>query len=970
VTGGQQVFFPPFTLDISDQLLQHGSEKVFLRPKSLAVLAYLAEHPHRLVSKEELMSAAWLKAKVVDAALRVSIQEIRKALGDESTEPKFIETVGKKGYRFIAPVSLRLPETGGESFLPFVGRDAELNRLQHHLELADSGKRQLVFLTGEPGIGKTTLIEAFLKTLLVGIGMVRAVGLCIEQFGTGEAYLPVLDLLERMCKSASSDTLLESLRQCAPSWLASLPLLVTSAERTELARQSLGTTPERRMRELAIFLEAVSKEQTVVLVLEDLHWVDLSTLALISFLAQRRETARLMLIGTYREDEVERFNHPLKNVKAELQAHNRCSQLPLKLLAQSAVGEYLTARFETDAVPKPLLSTVYGRSEGNPLFMVNMTDYLISREAIAKENGSIKFLPTTGQDPVPETLRGLIERQIAALPRQDQELLEVAAVAGTIFSVAVMARLLNRTRETMEAEYRELSERTHYLQYAGLRIRPKGRGSPRYSFVHALYQKVIYDRIDEARRRRLHQAIGERTENAYPGTTETVAAELAAHFERSGDNERAVKYMLQAAQKSYSVCAYSGTIDYANRALLLVSSLPQSPRRSEIELNLQLLIAVATCASQGYAAEETGRAFARARELSHEVNNDDLLFQSLAGIWSFHLLRGELRTALKQAQDLLALAQRTRKKLFLLNAHAAMALSFFYQGQFQSAHHHLEHALPHYDFEYHRSTISLFSWDPGVLGYCYDAQALWFLGFGERAEKTAGKAVALARQLASPFNEALRYAIQATYYAYRRDAAKAFEMAEAALRISNDRGFLHWIALGSFNKGWSSCILGKVTEGVPLLLDGMKRWKSMGAEMAVPTFRVLLGEIYQTKGEAKKALATVDEGLTIAARNNDRHYDAELYRLKGELLLQISRRNRTSNFKEAEACFVSAIDIAHKQKARSLELRAAMSLACLWQKIGKKREAHRMLAKIYGWFTEGLNTADLKRAKELLDELS
>ena len=967
--GGRQVFFPPFTLDISNQLLQRGSEKISLRPKTLAVLAYLLEHPHRLVSKDELMTAVWPGATVVDAALRVSIQEIRKALGDDSNKSKFIETVGKKGYRFIAPVNVRLPETQGESFLPFVGRTAELDRLRHHLEIAGSGKRQLVFVSGEPGIGKTILVDAFLKTVLISLGVIFAVGFCIEQFGTGEAYLPVFDLLERLCNLSGSDTIVDSFRQYAPSWLASLPILVSLAERTELMRQTAGTTPERRMREIAVFLEAISKTQTIVLVFEDLHWADPSTLTLLSFLARRREPARLLILVTYRNDEVEQFDHPLKNLKAELQAHNLCSHLRLRLLAQSAVGEYLAVRFETEVIPKPLLSTVYHRSEGNPLFMVNITDYLIEREAIAKENGSIKFLPAAEPETVPETIRGLIEDQVAALPEKYQELLEMGAVAGTSFSVAVMARLLNRTREAMEAEYRELSERTHYLQYAGLRIRPGGRGSPRYSFVHALYQNVIYNRVDEAKRRRLHQTIGERTEGAYAGSTENVAAELAVHFERSGDHERAAKYLLQAAQRSFSVCAHAETIDYAKRALALADFLTQTAHRKEMELNLQLLMAVATCASKGYAAQETGDAFIRAEQLSQALAHDFLRFQALSGIWSYFLLRRELKTALKRARQLLVLAQATRQKLFLLNAHMAMGLSLFYEGRFESSHHHLTQALPHYDREYHRSTASLFGWDPGVLVNCYNAQALWFLGFPDRAEKTAENAVALTGQLASPFSEALCFALHATYYAYRRDTVKTLAMSDAALKIATERGFLHWIALASINKGWALSGLGKTEEGLAYFLEGLKRWRSTGVEMAEPTFQVLLGEIYQASGDFQKALAAVEEGLAVAADNNDCHYDAELHRLKGELLLQVPKRNRNSNFAAGEACFLSAIDIARKQKTRSLELRAAIQLARLWQRTGRANEAHRTLSKIYGWFTEGFDTPDLKQAKALLKEL-
>ena len=827
---------------------------------------------------------------------------------------------------------------------------------------------QLVFISGEPGIGKTTLVEAFLKTLLLGFGVIAAIGLCIEQFGTGEAYLPVLDLLERMCNSPGSDTIVECLRQCAPSWLASLPMIVSPAERTELVRHSLGTTPERRMRELTIFLDTVSKQQTVVLVLEDLHWIDPSTLTLISFLARRREPARLMVIGTYREAEVEGSNHPLKNIKGELQLHHHCTQLRLKLLDQHAVGEYLASRFETDAIPKPVLSTVYRRSEGNPLFMVNVTDYLLGREAIVRDNGSVKLVERSELESVPETIRDLIERQVDVLSQEDQELLETASVAGTTFSVAAIARVLNKPREEVEDYYRHLAERGHYLQYAGSRRRPDGHGSPRYTFIHVLYQHVIYDRVDAARRRRLHRVIGERTEAAYSGVTDLVAAELALHFERGGDNERAVKYTLQAAQKSFSVCAYVETIDYARRALALAVTQPHSAQRSEIELNLQLLIAVATCASKGYAAEETGHAFALAIESSRHVNDDTLLFQSLAGIWSFYLLRGELRTALNRARELLALAQQTQNQVFLLNAHMAMALSLFYQGRFQPAHEHLQQALPHYDLEYHRSTISLFGWDPGVLAYCYDAQALWFLGFPERAEVAAADAIALVKKLSSPFNEALCFAILGTYYAYRRDATRALAMAEAALKIADDRGFQHWVALGSVNKGWSLCRLGQANQGLPILLDGMKMWKDMGAEMAVPSFQGLLAEVYQTAGKIGEALAAVEEGLAIAARNNDRHYDAELHRLEGELLLKKSKRIPNNNSKEAKTCFLRAIHIPRKQRARSLELRAVMALARFWRTMGKKKEAYRLLAKIYGRFAEGIDTPDLKDAKTLLEE--
>jgi DNA-binding winged helix-turn-helix (wHTH) protein/tetratricopeptide (TPR) repeat protein len=963
MSGGKQIVFPPFTLDTSNHCLRRGSENISLRAKTLTLLGYLVEHPHRLLEQEELMAAAWPKAKVVGAALRISIQEIRKALGDNAAEPRFIETVGKKGYRFVAPVSLKLPESGKESYVPFVGRAEELERLRHHLEIAQSGKRQVVFVTGEPGIGKTTLVEAFTQS--VNERVITALGQCIEEFGSGEAYLPIMELLERMCQLPGCEKIVASLRQYAPSWLAGLATVVGAEERAELSRLSAGAMPEARMREIVNFVEAISRTETVVWVIEDLHWADPSTLALISFLGRRREAARLMVIGTYRQSDIERSAHPLKTVKTELQLHQHCAHLPLRLLPQDAVGEYLTARFDS-LVPKPILSTVYRRSEGNPLFMVNVTDYLLGQGTIVRENGTVKLLETVKGEPIPETIRDLIERQVGALSKEDQELLEAGSVAGTTFSVAAIASVLGKGREAAENQYREISHSTPFLHYAGIRRRPNGRGSPRYSFVHALYQNAIQERIAPAKRRRWHQSIGERTEMAYTGTTEAVAAELAAHFESSGDSERAMKYMLQAAQRSFSVCAYAETIDYAITALSHAESLPPTAPLAETKLNLQLLLAVATCASKGYAAEETGFAFDRAEKLSRIVTHDALRFQASPESGLF-ICCGAHYESLRVVRKTCCLAERMRWPIFLLNAHLTMASAYFYQGRFQSAHYHFERALPYYDFEHHRSNVSLFGWDPGVIVHCYDAQALWFLGFPESADKVAENAVSLAKNLASPFNEALCYAIHATYYCYRQDVTKALEMAEAALKISNDRGFLHWIVLATINKGWSLCSLGKSKEGLPLLLEGLKRWESMGAEMEVPVFQFLLGDICQKRGSWKQALAAVEEGLAVSGRNNDCHYDAELYRLKGELLL---RRDRSHNLAEAESCFQRAIKIARKQKTRSLELRAATQLANLWKTAGKNREAYRMLKTIYGRFTEGFDTPDLKKAKALLNELA
>jgi len=971
MSNESQVSFPPFTLDTANQCLLHNSEKIPLRPKSLAILRYLVEHPHRLVTKEELLSAIWPHTKVVDAALKVSILEIRKTLGDLASKSKYIQTEGRKGYRFIAPISLRLPEEpGGDSSIHFVGRNAELERLRGCIKLSASGKRQVVFVTGEPGIGKTTLIEAFSKTLPKFDGFVIAQGQCIEQYGAGEAYMPILDALERMCEGEGGKNITGLLRRYAPSWLANLPAVAEPEERAELERRSVGMTPERRLREIAAFLEATAQEKTVLLVLEDLHWVDPSTLALISFLARRPEAARLLLIGTYREGEVESLNHPLKKVKEELDLHHYCSHLPLKLLSPSAVGAYLQARFATSFVSEELTAAVYTRSEGNPLFMVNVTDYLISRGFIVRQNATLESHQPLNGISTPTTLLQLIERQFEALGRDEQRLLEAASVRGMSFSAAVVAAALGETLETVEMSCERLVKREEFLKREGTSHWPDGTIASRYGFIHALYQNVIYHRVSDSRKARLHQSIAERLEAAHRDATEGIAGELALHFERSGDGARAVPYYMQAAQRDFRHSGFQEAVQYAATALALLERQRQLVQSKELEARLHLLLGASHASANGYASNKANEAYSRAQSLCGQINDPGIQLQTLAGLWAFQILRGKLRTSSNTAQKILKLARRLGDPDALLHAHISLGISFFYQGDPRSAHSHLAQAMPHYDFERYRRSASVLGWDPGVLGRYYHAHALCLLGLADRAEQEILRASTLVKELASPFNEAIAHGMLSIYHAYRGDAPKALEAAEACIRVSKDGGFFHWLAVGTLVKGWPLCKQGRFAEGLDCLLGGLERWKSTGAELGLSTYLALLAEAYLIAGKFSESQKRIEEALAISRRNNDCYFDAELYRLKGESLLHEGRRHRNSREQEAEACYHKAIKIARRQQTNLLELRATTGLCRVWQRSGKVKEARKALSKIYAAFTEGSDSPDLLEAKNLLGNLN
>jgi DNA-binding winged helix-turn-helix (wHTH) protein/predicted ATPase len=971
VNNKTQVCFPPFTLDNGNQQLLHGTKKISIRPKSFAILRYFVEHPHQLVTKEELLSAIWPNTKVVEAALKVSILEIRKALGDIASASKYVQTEGRKGYRFIAPVSLRLSEdSGGDSSVYFVGRSAELGQLRGYIDLANTGKRQVVFVTGEPGIGKTTVIDAFIKSLPAFDDVITAQGQCIEQYGAGEAYMPILDALERMCEGKGGEHAASLLRGYAPSWLVNLPGIAGPEERAELERRFIGITPERRLREIAAFLEATAREKTLLLVLEDLHWLDPSTLALISFLARRPEACRLLLIGTYREGEVENLKHPLKAIKEELQLHNYCNHIPLKLLSCDAVGEYLRARFETPLVSDELAATVYDRSEGNPLFMVNVTDYLIARQAIVEETGSVTLREGIEEEFAPGNIRQLVDRQLEMLPVEDQQLLETASVAGMSFSAAAVAAALQRPVEEIEKRCQRLVEREQFLEPSGVSKWPDATIASCYRFIHALYQNAIYDRVRDSRKARLHHRIGERLEAGYEGASEEAAAELALHFERAGDDARAVQYLFQAAQRTTRQSAYKEAIDYSKSALALLQNIPQSSRRNELELSLETLLGISLAGSEGYASAKTKEAFTRAHALSYHVDNKPLLFQTLAGHWSFFLIRGELRSALQLTGEMLTLGKQTKDPTLLVNAHMAAGLALFYSGQLSDAHTHLKRSISYACKENRTTAGPAYGWDPEIVGFCYKTMTLWFLGYPGEAQEDAGKAFSRARQLDNAFHSALAHGLLATYHGYRGDPDSVLFFTEPTIQLSSENGFGHWLALATLLKGWALSKKGHSEDGIRHVVDGIKKWKSTGADHALSYFIALQAEAHSCGHQTDKALVCVEDALTFSRRSREYYYDAELHRLRGEIILGQKSRVTKEYSKEAESCFLRAISISRKKKIRSHELRASTSLARLWQNMEKRKEARELLAKVYRHFTEGFDTPDLLEAKKLLTDLT
>ncbi|HEY7495597.1 MAG TPA: AAA family ATPase, partial [Candidatus Tectomicrobia bacterium] len=465
----RQWLFAPFRLDLDNACLWRGTQTVALKPKTFAVLQYLVEHAGRLVTKEEFFNAVWPNTAVGDAVLKVCIGELRKALGETARTPQFIATMHRRGYRFLAPVSPimlapaasgAVPDAAAHPSVPvlsapppsLVGRERVLRQLHAWLDQAAQGHRHVVLVTGEPGIGKTAVVEAFTSQAVAAVPVRLAWGQCVAQYGAGEPYLPVLEALGQLCQGPEGAAVVAVLRQQAPTWLVQMPWLLTAADRERLAQELQGMTRERMLREFAELVETLTAETPLLLVLEDLHWSDHATLDLMALLARRRTPARLLLVGTYRPVELIVQNHPLRSVAQDLQQHGYATVLPLPLLDVEAVTAYLAARFAAQHFPEAFASWLHRHTDGNPLFLVTLVETLMTRGVLTEDHGHWQL--ADGLEAVavgvPEGLRPLLEQQLGRLPSEGQQVLEVASVAGMVFATATVAAGLEADVEQVE----------------------------------------------------------------------------------------------------------------------------------------------------------------------------------------------------------------------------------------------------------------------------------------------------------------------------------------------------------------------------------------------------------------------------------------------------------------------------------------------------------------------------------------
>jgi DNA-binding winged helix-turn-helix (wHTH) protein/tetratricopeptide (TPR) repeat protein len=937
------VAFGGFRLDLTNECLWRGTRSIALRPKAFAVLRLLLDHPGQLVNKQQVLDTVWPEAFVGDAVLKDNIRHLREALGDDAGSPTYIETVHRRGYRFIGKLAESAPgqDTHARTSVPTaevtpkvipfggsgaaigaLGRETELAEMRGWLDHALAGERQTVFVTGEPGIGKTTLVQAFLEqaTQIPGIRVVR--GQCLEHFGSGEAYLPLLDGFSRLCRSPAGAQVLDLLGQQAPTWLAQMPTLVPPSERDALQSRAAGATRERMLREMAEAIETLSSDSPLLLILEDLHWSDFSTLDLVSYLARRPDPARLMVIGTYRPVDVILSDHPLKGVKRELQVHKLCSELSLAYLTEAVVGQYLAARLPGHHLPGRLRRTIYRRTEGNPLFMVNLVEYLISQKLIVEEQETWKLQVDHAEveRKVPSSLRALIERQIERLNADERSVLEGASVSGLEFSCVAIAAGLDKPAEWVEKQCEELARRHQFLSPSWLGEFPDGTISPRHRFSHVLYLEVPYGLISPGRRAQIHHRIAERVMAIYGDRAGEIAAELAMHFEQSRDWPRALEYLLQAAQNAAACSAHREAADLAARGLEVLKSLPDAPERAHQEIKLRMALGASLMAIKGFASAEVEEVYAKGRELFWLQGPSPELFHMLWSLNLYYQFSGEVHSSLEICTQLLHLAQDLKDGALIMEAHRAIGAALVVLGRCTEAIKHLEDGEALYaTHSKHRYSVFI-GLDCKVICVCFAARALWALGYPDQATERTAEALKLARQLGHPQTLVVAGLFASQLHQLSGEASLTYQRAKEAVELADEYGLECWLAFARIELGWAEAELGNSKQGIEQIQRAMAAYEATGAKLWSSYSLQLLADQLGKAGRIEEGLAIIDKAITYAEHSGERYSLAELHRIKGELL------SKTGKYELAQSCFAESLAISRHQQAKSWELRTRKSM--------------------------------------------
>ncbi len=965
------------------------------------------------------------------SAALAQYESCRKILADElQVEPteettKLYEQIRDGKLKMLAPASdvqmdlgVRIPPFLDEQ--PFhleapvlVARENELAQLEKFLEGSIAGQGKVVFVTGEAGSGKTSLLAEYSRRVQDRhADLVVANGNCNAYTGIGDPYLPFREILELLTGGVESkwaagaisrehalrlwnglpvaaqamveagpdliDTFIQraALREragmCAsgqPNWLTRLDEFLARKPLTVLSAATLHQVD--LFEQYAKVLQTLEKQSPLLLIVDDLQWADAGSINLLFHLGRRLAGSRILVLGAYRSEEValgrDGTRHPLEPVINEFR---RMFGAITVHLPQTQNRDFIDAFLDSEpnCLEASFREMLYQQTQGHPLFTVELLRGLQERGDIVKDSQNCWIAsPSLNWGTLPARVEAAIQERIGRLPENLQKALDVASVEGELFTAEVVARVRGMDAQEMLEHLSSELDRKHRLVRAQSIQRVDGQLVSRYQFRHILFQKYLYNSLDEVVRVYLHEQVGTNLETLY-GSQENAAAvavQLARHFEEARIVDKAVHYLHLAGSKAMQLSAFQEAIAHLSRGLTILEVLPKSTQRARQELDLQLAYSIALQGALGAAAPGLENTLMKARELCQRVGNTSQMVQVLGGLAVLYYVRAEYRLAGDLAEEALNLARVAEDSVLISLCHWYQGFILFCLGEHSTAREHLRYVIDFYKPEqHHHPFISLRGSDAGLSALAYDACCLWCLGYPDQALKRSQEAISLAQALGHPFSlaDVLSYA-GCTFNSMRRNSSELIKYAKELMELSRDRNLGGWYATGVRHMGEALVLQGGIQEGMAIIHEGLEGMRSEGVLLNCSETFGYLAEAQAKAGNLEKGLATVDEAFTFIERTEERYWEAELYRMKGELLL------KTGEETEAETNFYNAIAIARKQSAKSLELRAVISLYRLWQLQGKKAQAKKVLAEIYTWFTEGFDTLDLVEAKILLEDL-
>ena len=841
-----------------------------------------------------------------------------------------------------AEYTSRIP--GMEPKTTTVGRDAQRARLHRAYDRVKQGAGVIVAVTGEPGIGKTSLIGDFVRALAeAGERPVIARGRCSESLAGAEAYLPILDALDALLRGADGPAFDALVMTVAPTWYAQVATPPGDSSQP-------APSQERMKRELGTLLREMSRAEPLLLVIDDLHWADVSTVDALNYLAGRLADMRVLVLLGYRPSDMSLTHHPFLGIRRELQAQGVFQEIPLGFLQARDIERYLALEYPERTFPRGFAAMVHAKTEGSPLFMADLTRWIVAG-GVERESADL-----------PESVRGMIARKIEQVSDADRGLLLAAAVQGDEFDSTVVAEALQLDPVAVEERLVHLEHEHVFVARVGEQAFHDGVLTLRYRFVHVLYQNALYASLQPARRVALAKAIVSALASHYGGEGPAIAGRLAVLFEAAREFGPAATYFYLAAQRATALFGFREALSLAERGLDATMALPDGPERLQMELGLQMIRGLALRSVKGWAAPELESTFTRARALCQQLGDPPELFPVLWNLTFFNMIRGDVATVREQTATLMRQAEQSRQPAFLMAVHHVAGVTAEFAGDFPESHRLLERARELHDPAQHETYTKTFGIDPGMIARAMAARPLWALGYPDRALARSRETIALGRAQRQPVTFVFALIVAQGIHLYRGEAAEAIALGDEIIALCAEYEFPQEAEWARGFQGSALALSGRAADGAAELHAALDALHALRSGLTRTMFLSLHADALLRAGRVDEGLGVIAEGFAHAERTGEGGFLAELHRIGGELRLA------AGDEAGAEESLRLALDVSRQQQARSLELRAATGLARLLHASGRTPGGRAALEPVYAWFTEGRGTADLLTARTLLSE--